>query len=176
MNYAQIRKMDISNGEGIGVSLFVSGCPYHCKNCFNSVAWDYNYGKPFTQETMDIILKLLKPDYIKRFSVLGGEPLADQNVETVFKILSRIRDVYPNKKIWLYTGNTYENIIDLTDDTPEYYRFRIVNYNYADVLVDGRYIDELKDLNLHFRGSSNQRLIDLNKSTKDNIVLYEVTS
>lgn len=179
MNYAQIDEMEYCNGEGIGVSLFVSGCPYHCKNCFNSIAWDYNYGKPFTDKTMDTILELLKPNYIKRFSLLGGEPLANQNVETVFKILDTICNVYPNKKIWLYTGNTYENImndyVNNYNNSAVYYRFRIVNFHYADVLVDGQYVDELKDLNLHFKGSSNQRLIDLNKSTKDNIVLYEVT-
>lgn len=174
MNYAQIRKMDISNGEGIGMSLFVSGCPFHCKNCFNSIAWDYNYGKPFTDETMNTIIKLLNHDYIKRFSILGGEPLADNNSETVYRILSTIRKTYPDKQIWVYSGYTFEEIMNGVKNTTDLYKIKALNN--ADVLVDGRYVDELKDLNLHFRGSSNQRLIDLNKSTSDNVVLYEVNA
>lgn len=174
MNYAQIRKMDISNGEGIGVSLFVSGCPFHCKNCFNSIAWDYNYGKPFTDETMNTIIELLNNDYIKRFSILGGEPLADNNAETVYHILSTVRKTYPDKQIWVYSGYTFEEIMSGDENTADLYKIKALNN--ADVLVDGRYVDELKDLNLHFRGSSNQRLIDLNKSTSDNVVLYEVNA
>lgn len=174
MNYAQIRKMDISNGEGIGASLFVSGCPFHCKNCFNSIAWDYNYGKPFTDETMNTIIELLNHDYIKRFSILGGEPLADNNSETVYRILSTIRKTYPDKQIWVYSGYTFEEIMSGDENTANLYKIKALNN--ADVLVDGRYVDELKDLNLYFRGSSNQRLIDLNKSTSDNVVLYEVNA
>lgn len=174
MNYAQIRKMDISNGEGIGVSLFVSGCPFHCKNCFNSIAWDYNYGKSFTDETMNTIIGLLNHDYIKRFSILGGEPLADNNSETVYHILSTVRKTYPDKQIWVYSGYTFDEIMNGDENTTNLYKIKALNN--ADVLVDGRYVDELKDLNLHFRGSSNQRLIDLNKSTSDNVVLYEVNA
>lgn len=170
MNYAQIRKMDISNGEGVGVSLFVSGCPFHCKNCFNSVAWDYNYGKPFVKETMDTIIRLLNYDYIKRFSILGGEPLADANAETVYHILSTVRKTYPDKQIWIYSGYTFEEIMNGGKDNS----YKIKALDNADVLVDGRYIDELRDLNLYFRGSSNQRIIDLNKSTADGIQEYNV--
>lgn len=174
MNYAQIDNMEYCNGEGIGVSLFVSGCPFHCKNCFNSIAWDYNYGKPFTDETMNIIIELLNHDYIKRFSVLGGEPLADNNSETVYHILSTVRKTYPDKQIWVYSGYIFEEIMSGDKNTADMYKIKALNN--ADVLVDGRYVDELKDLNLYFRGSSNQRLIDLNKSTSDNVVLYEVNA
>lgn len=174
MNYAQIDNMEYCNGEGIGVSLFVSGCPFHCKNCFNSIAWDYNYGKPFTDETMNTIIELLNHDYIKRFSILGGEPLADNNSETVYHILSTVRKTYPDKQIWVYSGYTFEEIMSGDENTADLYKIKALNN--ADVLVDGRYVDELKDLNLHFRGSSNQRLIDLNKSTSDNVVLYEVNA
>lgn len=158
MNYAQIRKMDISNGEGIGVSLFVSGCHFHCKNCFNSIAWDYNYGQQFTEDTMQTILQLLQQDFIKRFTILGGEPLDDKNVETVYNIIQQVRQHNSNIKIWLYSGYTFEEIMKQTDVYGEYRR-KILKI--IDVLVDGQYVDELKDLNLQFRGSSNQRIIHL---------------
>lgn len=158
MNYAQIRKMDISNGEGIGVSLFVSGCHFHCKNCFNSIAWDYNYGQQFTEDTMQTILQLLQQDFIKRFTILGGEPLDDKNVETVYNIIQQVRQHNSNIKIWLYSGYTFEEIMKQTDVYGEY-RKKILKI--IDVLVDGQYVDELKDLNLQFRGSSNQRIIHL---------------
>lgn len=158
MNYVQIRKMDISNGEGIGVSLFVSGCHFHCKNCFNSIAWDYSYGQRFTEETMQTILQLLQRDFIKRFTILGGEPLDDKNVETVYNIIQQVRQHNSNIKIWLYSGYTFEEIMKQTDVYGEY-RKKVLKI--IDVLVDGQYIDELKDLNLQFRGSSNQRIIHL---------------
>lgn len=158
MNYAQIRKMDISNGEGIGVSLFVSGCHFHCKNCFNSIAWDYNYGQQFTEDTMQTILQLLQQDFIKRFTILGGEPLDDKNVETVYNIIQQVRQHNSNIKIWLYSGYTFEEIMKQTDGYGEY-RKKILKI--IDVLVDGQYVDKLKDLNLQFRGSSNQRIIHL---------------
>lgn len=158
MNYAQIRKMDISNGEGIGVSLFVSGCHFHCKNCFNSIAWDYNYGQQFTEVTMQTILQLLQQDFIKRFTILGGEPLDDKNVETVYNIIQQVRQHNSNIKIWLYSGYAFEEIMKQTDVYGEY-RKKILKI--IDVLVDGQYVDELKDLNLQFRGSSNQRIIHL---------------
>lgn len=158
MNYAQIRKMDISNGEGIGVSLFISGCHFHCKNCFNSIAWDYNYGQQFTEDTMQTILQLLQRDFIKRFTILGGEPLDDKNVETVYNIIQQVRQHNSNIKIWLYSGYTFEEIMKQTDVYGEY-RKKILKI--IDVLVDGQYVDELKDLNLQFRGSSNQRIICL---------------
>ena len=161
MRYAQIRNMDISNGEHIGVSLFVQGCRFCCKGCFNKETWDFNGGKEWTQEVEDKFFDLINRPYIKRVSILGGEPLADGNKLVVLDLIKKIKDKYPNKSIWLYTGYTFEEISSLN------------NLRYIDVLVDGRYIEEQKDLTLKFRGSKNQRLIDIQKTLKENkIVLY----
>lgn len=161
MRYAQIRNMDISNGEHIGVSLFVQGCWFCCKGCFNKEAWDFNGGKEWTQEIEDKFFELIDRPYIKRVSILGGEPLADENKSVVLDLIKRIKGKYPNKSIWLYTGYTFEEISSLN------------NLQYVDVLVDGRYIEEQKDLTLEFRGSKNQRLINVKKTLKENkIVLY----
>lgn len=147
MRYASIRDFDISNGEDIGVSLFVQGCHFHCPNCFNQSTWDFNGGKEFTIETMRHLIKLMDRPYIKRFTLLGGEPLAPENIETSKEILRVIKETYPNKQIWLFTGYVMENIPDKSI------------LKYVDVLVDGPYKHELKDLSLAFRGSSNQRII-----------------
>jgi anaerobic ribonucleoside-triphosphate reductase activating protein len=153
--------MDISNGEHIGVSLFVQGCRFCCKGCFNKETWDFNGGKEWTQEVEDKFFDLINRPYIKRVSILGGEPLADGNKLVVLDLIKKIKDKYPNKSIWLYTGYTFEEISSLN------------NLRYIDVLVDGRYIEEQKDLTLKFRGSKNQRLIDIQKTLKENkIVLY----
>ena len=159
MRYASIRDMDISNGNGIGVALFTQGCHFHCKNCFNQDTWSFDGGKEFTEEVMDKFLKLVNRDFIKRVSILGGEPLAKENVDGVCDILKNIH----NKTIWVYTGYTFE---------------AVKNYDimkYIDYLVDGQYVDELRDLKLKFKGSSNQRIIDVQKSLKESkVVLYEV--
>jgi anaerobic ribonucleoside-triphosphate reductase activating protein len=147
MRYASIRDFDISNGEDIGVSLFVQGCHFHCPNCFNQSTWDFNGGKEFTIETMRHIVKLMDRPYIKRFTLLGGEPLAPENIETSKEILRVIKETYPNKQVWLFTGYVMENIPDKSI------------LKYVDVLVDGPYKHELRDLSLAFRGSSNQRII-----------------
>lgn len=147
MRYASIRDFDISNGEDIGVSLFVQGCHFHCPNCFNQSTWDFNGGKEFTIETMRHLIKLMDRPYIKRFTLLGGEPLAPENIETSKEILRVIKETYPNKQIWLFTGYVMENIPDKSI------------LKYVDVLVDGPYKHELRDLSLAFRGSSNQRVI-----------------
>lgn len=147
MRYASIRDFDISNGEDIGVSLFVQGCHFHCPNCFNQSTWDFNGGKEFTIETMRHLIKLMDRPYIKRFTLLGGEPLAPENIETSKEILRVIKETYPNKQIWLFTGYVMENIPDKSI------------LKYVDVLVDGPYKHELRDLSLAFRGSSNQRII-----------------
>ena len=146
MRYAYINTCDICNGTYFGVSLFVQGCHFHCKNCFNKCTWDFNGGKEFTNDTMKDILDLLKRPYIKRFTLLGGEPLAEENIETSKEILKTIRNTYPNIKIWLYTGYEKDNIIDKCI------------LDYVDVLVDGQYKDELRDLSLPFRGSKNQNI------------------
>lgn len=159
MRYASIRDMDISNGNGIGVALFTQGCHFHCKNCFNKSTWDFDGGKEFTKETCDKFIKLVNRPFIKRVSILGGEPLAKENVDDVCNVLKQIKD----KQIWVYTGHTFETV---------------KNYDimkYIDYLVDGQYVDELRDLRLKFRGSSNQRVIDVQKSLKENkVILYEV--
>ena len=153
MNYATIKKYDIANGIGVRVSLFVSGCNHRCKGCFNSEAWDFNYGKKFDVNAENEILHVLEKPYIKGLSVLGGEPLQQDN--TLLEFLKKVRNKFPSKSIWLYTGYTYEQIKDKKE------------LDYVDVLVDGKFVEALKDISLQFRGSSNQRIIDV-KATKEN--------
>lgn len=179
MRYAQIRSMDVSNGEGVGVSLFVQGCPFHCKNCFNSETWDFNGGKEWTEETKDKFLKLIDRPYIKRVSFLGGECLAEQNLDDVLSLIKEIRISYPEKTIWLYTGYQWNKIMfpipNITDDlcTIEITDKRKKIISNVDVLVDGEYIDEQRDLTLKFRGSKNQRVIYVKKSLAQNkMILY----
>lgn len=180
MNYAQIRSMDISNGEGIGVSLFVQGCDFHCKNCFNSETWEFSKGQEWNDKTKNQFLKLIETPFIQRVSILGGEPLHPKNVQNVLKIVDEIRVSYPTKNIWLYTGYTWEQIMYpiVTDDfNPE--RNTILKIqkelvSKCDVLIDGRYVDELRDVSLHWRGSSNQRVINVQETLKQKqIVLWE---
>lgn len=198
MRYASIRSLDISNGEGVGVSLFVQGCPFHCFGCFNSDTWDFNGGKEWTEETKDKFLKLIDRPYIKRVSFLGGECLAEQNLDDILSLIQEIRNSYPDKTIWLYTGyhvfinypeshrqhkvilstrpNASTNIIyddELFFKKKEEDRKRSKIIFNVDVLVDGEYIDEQKDLSLKWRGSKNQRVIDVKQSLAQNkMVLY----
>lgn len=175
MNYAQIRKMDISNGEGLGIALFVQGCPIHCKGCFNSSTWDPNGGTPFGLEEISKLINLAKDPAIKRLSILGGEPLAEYNVEEVLRFIKLFRGFVGDKiKIWLYTGYTYESIMKkhiFRGDRELNKLRRLVLWN-IDVLVDGQYVEELKDMNLRYRGSSNQRVIDVKRSTCKKIKEY----
>ncbi len=162
MNYAAIKKTDVANGSGVRVSLFVSGCTHACKGCFNSEAWDFCYGQPFTEETEAEILCALAPDYVRGFSVLGGEPLEPQNRETVLHIVEAVRRAYPGKSIWCYTGYTYEtDLLKWETEGDETIR-RLLEL--IDVLVDGEFMEEKKNLRLAFRGSENQRLIDMKKT------------
>lgn len=162
MNYAAIKKTDVANGPGVRVSLFVSGCTHACKGCFNSEAWDFCYGQPFTEETEAEILRALAPDYIRGFSVLGGEPLEPQNRGTVLHIMETVRKAYPGKSIWCYTGYTYESdLLKWETEGDETIR-RLLEL--IDVLVDGEFVEEKKNLRLAFRGSENQRLIDMKKT------------
>ena len=154
MNYAQIRSLDIANGEGIGVALFVSGCPFHCKGCFNQEAWDYNYGNTFYLETLKGLIKLADKPYIQRLSILGGEPLDPANLPGVKDVVRTFREKLPQKKIWLYSGFTYEDLFG-----SQLFAQKIVES--VDVFVDGKFIEEQKDLQLKFRGSRNQRVIDI---------------
>lgn len=169
MNYAQIKNNDIANGPGIRVSLFVSGCTHRCPGCFNEEAWDFSYGKPFTQETVDEILDMLSPDRIRGLTLLGGEPFEPQNQRAIVELLRQIKSKYPNKSIWAFSGYLFDKDIlagRLGDReiTMEYLR-------YLDVLVDGPFVMAKKDLNLRFRGSSNQRLIDVPASLESGTVV-----
>lgn len=163
MKYAQIRKMDISNGEGIGVSLFVQGCRFACKNCFNQETWDFNGGKEFTLNDYSYLFSLCNKPYIKRLSILGGEPLAPENITDVTIISQLFKEQFPDKKLWIWTGYTFEDYVKDKEIT-----------KYADMIVDGRFIEELKDFNLKFKGSSNQRIINVQESLKQNkVVLWK---
>lgn len=184
MRFASMRNLDISNGEGVGVSLFVQGCDRHCFNCFNPDTWDFNGGKEWTEETKNKFIKLIDRPYINRISVLGGEPLAEQNLDEVLSLIKEIRISFPEKTIWLYTGFCWNDImcsfaglqadyvvLDKKDIEAWEKRKKIISN--VDILVDGEYIDEQKDLSLRFRGSKNQRVIDVKQSLAQNkIVLY----
>lgn len=184
MRYASIRSLDISNGEGVGVSLFVQGCPFHCKNCFNSETWDFNGGKEWTEEIKNKFMELIDRPYIKRVSFLGGECLAEQNLDDILSLIQEIRISFPEKTIWLYTGFCWNDImcsfaglqadcvvLDKKDIETWEKRRKIISN--VDVLVDGEYIDEQRDLTLAYRGSSNQHVIDVKQSLAQNkIILY----
>ena len=159
MNYGNIKKYDIANGPGVRVSLFVSGCRHHCKGCFNSETWNFNYGEPFTEETVQEIMKALTPSYISGLTVLGGEPFEPENQPEVAKLLRRVREKFPSKDIWCYTGYLYD--VDLKAGGRVYTPVTDEMLSYIDVLVDGEFIEEQKDVSLQFRGSSNQRIIHL---------------
>lgn len=169
MRYASMRNLDISNGENIGVSLFVQGCHFHCNNCFNSETWDFEGGYSWTEKSIKDFLNLVNRSYIKRVSILGGEPLTSRNVEEIFHLISTIRKLFPTKTIWLYTGFTWEQIMNPTN-SDDILRKEIVSQ--CDVVVDGEYIDELRDITLKWRGSSNQRVIDVKKSIEKGEVLW----
>ena len=159
MNYASIKKTDVANGPGVRVSLFVSGCTHHCKGCFNSETWDFHYGEPYTEEVEKEILAALSPDFIQGLTVLGGEPMEDANRPAVLELLRKVRETYPKKDIWCYTGYEYEKdlqrwISEGKQDVEEILKC-------LDVLVDGEFVEEKKNLSLKFRGSENQRLIDI---------------
>lgn len=169
MRYASIRSLDVSNGLGVGVALFTQGCPFHCPGCFNPETWDFNSGKEFTKETKNGIIELIKRPYIDRFSILGGEPLVPQNRFELACLIQNIKNKRPDIKIWIYTGYLLENL--LKEDS-QY--LQNILYN-TDVLVDGPFIQELKDISLPFCGSRNQRIIDLPKTlAKEEVVLFKV--
>ncbi len=173
MNYSNIKWTDIANGEGVRVSLFVSGCTHRCKNCFNEIAWDFTHGDLFDQAVEDKILAALEADYIAGLSLLGGEPLEPQNQKALYSFIKRIREEYPHKTIWCYTGFTYEEKSGVLKESRKNTEFTKELISMMDVLVDGPYIEELKDVRLKFRGSFNQRIIDVKKSrAKSECVLY----
>lgn len=157
MNYANIKDCDIADGPGVRVSLFVSGCRHHCKGCFNAETWDFNFGKLYTEETEEEILRLLEPDYIQGFTLLGGEPFEPENQVILVHLLKKIRERLPKKDIWCYTGYLYD--ADLIEDGKVYTEVTKEMLSYIDVLVDGEFIEAEKDLSLEFRGSRNQRIV-----------------
>lgn len=164
MKYNSIDKCEAINGKGFGVSLYTQGCPYHCPGCFNPETWDFDKGNAWTQETEDYIIELLKPNYIKRLTILGGEPLVERNIEPLTGLLRRVNTIYPEKQIWLYTGGNFEFESIRCDNLIEQ----------VDVLIDGQFKIDLRDITLKWKGSSNQRIIDVQKSLKrGEVVLYE---
>ena len=172
MNYGAIKKCDVANGIGVRVSLFVSGCTHHCKGCFNEETWAFDYGELFSQETEEYILKLLEPSYIRGLSILGGEPLEYVNQEFLAPFLKRVKEKYPKKDIWCYTGYVYEN--DIMGRMMKKWKYTKDIMQCIDVLVDGPFIEEEKQINLRFRGSKNQRLIDIPKSMeKGEVILWD---
>lgn len=170
MNYAEIKNCDIANGPGVRVSLFVSGCTHRCKGCFNEIAWDFDYGKPFTQETIDMLLKMLEPDHIKGVTLLGGEPFDPKNQPAVVDFLRQMKERFPDKTVWAFSGYLFDKDMlsgKLGALTNEF-------LSYVDVLVDGPFVEEKKNLSLRFRGSSNQRIIDVPASLQaGEVILWE---
>ncbi len=170
MYYGQIKNCDIANGEGVRVTLFVSGCTNRCEGCFQPETWDFTYGKPFTAETEQEIISMLAPDYINGLTLLGGEPFEPANQRALVGFVKRVKEIYPNKNIWAFSGFTLEQLlsqsphprIEVTDEL----------LSYIDVLVDGKFMLEKKNIRLRFRGSENQRIIDLPKSLKSKNVVF----
>ena len=171
MNYAEIKNCDIANGPGVRVSLFVSGCTHHCPGCFNREAWDFDYGQPFTQETIQRILTLLKPTYIRGLTLLGGEPFEPENQGPVLELLRQLKAQYPNKSVWAFSGYLFDR--DILSGRLGPWEITREYLSYLDVLVDGPFIEAKKNLALRFRGSENQRLIDVPASlASGQIVLW----
>lgn len=165
MNYATIKEHDTANGYGVRVSLFVSGCTHHCKGCFNSETWDFNYGNPYTKAQEDEILKLLNRDYIHGLSLLGGEPFEPANQLELVNLLRRVKSELPQKDVWCYTGYTFDK--DLMPGGRVHTKVTDEMLSMIDVLVDGEFVEDLKDLKLRFKGSSNQRIIDVPASLRE---------
>lgn len=172
MNYADIKRIDTANGEGVRVSVFVSGCNHHCKGCFNQCAWDFNYGNKFTDEEIDKVLDYLGHDYIKGLSLLGGEPLDPKNQEGLLPLVKKVKEKFPDKDIWCYTGYDFEK--DVIGKMSKESQISNELIKYFDVVVDGKFEEEKKDLKLRFRGSSNQRIINVPETLKEKKVIEKV--
>ena len=168
MYYGNIKTFDISNGPGLRVSLYVSGCNHHCKGCFNPETWNFKYGKTFDDDAMNKIIEASKPSQIVGLTILGGEPLDPKNQETVLKVIKKYKENYKDKTIWMFSGYVLEDIKKWFDKLP--YTKEIIDN--IDVLVDGKFVEELKDPELGFRGSSNQRIIDIKKTLEENKIIY----
>ena len=162
MYYGELKKRDIANGRGVRVSLFVSGCTRHCPGCFNSETWNFHYGKPFTEETVQEVIEALAPSYISGLTLLGGEPMDSQNQSELIRLVRRVRQCYPEKSVWCFSGYTFE-----TDLLPQWRMDQAESLlSYIDVLVDGEFIQARKNISLQFRGSENQRIICVPESLK----------
>lgn len=172
MNYGEIKKTDIANGEGVRVSLFVSGCTHHCEGCFNPETWNFSYGREFTSETEKELLNALSPDFINGLTLLGGEPFEPQNQRALVPFLKKVREQFPNKNIWCYTGYLFDE--ELLKDSRARCEVTDEMLGMIDVLVDGEFKQELKNITLRFRGSENQRIIDVKKSlqTGETVLYY----
>ncbi len=172
MHYGEIKNCDIANGIGVRVTLFVSGCTNCCEDCFQPETWDFNYGKEFTEETEEVILKMLEPGYISGLTILGGEPFEPSNQRRLVPFLRKVKDRFPGKTIWSFTGFTYEQLLTVGEHCHTEVTEEMLSL--LDMLVDGRFVKELKNITLRFRGSENQRIIDLNKTREcGDIVLWE---
>ncbi len=170
MNYGEIKNCDIANGEGVRVSLFVSGCTHHCKNCFNAETWDFNYGKPFTKEAEDLIIEYLSQDYIDGLSLLGGEPFEPDNQRALLPFLRRVRETLPKKTVWCYTGYLFDD--ELLSESRARCECSDEMLSLIVVLVDGEFKQDLYDISLEFRGSSNQRIIDVKQSLEEGTIVF----
>lgn len=175
MNYASIKIMDVANGPGVRMSLFVSGCTHYCKGCFNSEAWDFDYGKPFTQKEIDYIIDYVSSPYIAGLTILGGEPMEHVNQQGILPLLRQFREKLPDKSVWCFTGYDFEK--DVTGRMLNEYPETKELLSYIDVMVDGKFVEELKDLSIRFRGSSNQRIIMVKESLESGqVVLWDEKS
>ena len=172
MNYATIKWTDIANGEGVRISLFVSGCTRHCKDCFNAVAWDFNYGQPFDEEVQNKIFEGLKADYIAGLSLLGGEPFEPENQRALLPFVREAKKRFPDKTIWCYTGNVHDPATGRLKETDKNTEVTEELLSYIDVLVDGEFVADLKNIRLKFRGSSNQRVLDMKKTKKSKTPVF----
>lgn len=169
MYYGEIKKCDIANGEGVRVSLFVSGCTHHCPGCFNQDTWDFSYGKQYTEETEKEIMEALAPEYINGLSLLGGEPFEPANQRVLVQLLRKVKEYFPDKTVWCYTGYLFDR--DLLNESRARCEATDEMLSMIDILVDGNFVERLKDIRLVFRGSSNQRIIDVRKSLEESKVV-----
>ena len=173
MNYAEIKTCDIANGEGVRTSLFVSGCTHHCKGCFNEMTWDFRYGENFDDSVEEYLLETLAPGYVAGLTLLGGEPFEPANQRGLLPFLEKVKTQYPQKSIWCYTGYLYDT--ELVAGSRAHCECTDRMLALIDVLVDGRFVEEQKDIRLKFRGSANQRIIDVKRSRElGEVVLYEL--
>ena len=171
MYYGAIKKNDIADGPGVRVSLFVSGCRHHCEGCFQPETWNFTFGRPYTPDTQKEIIDAMAPGYIKGLTVLGGEPFEPENQKEVAELMKEVKERYPEKDIWCYSGYLFDK--DMVKGGSVYTEYTDIMLSCIDVLVDGEFVQALKNLMLKFRGSSNQRLIDVKRSTPENIVLWD---